>query len=174
MSDTARVSMILAVAQNGVIGRDGALPWHLPDDLKNFRAETMGKTVLMGRKTWESLPVVLDGRRCVVLASMPVSGDCTVLSGLDAVPALLADESEVVVMGGARVFDTFFPLCTRIVRTRIEAEVAGDVVLPTWSWESFAIVREEHHAADERHAYAFTVQELVRTSAVPDAAHNPN
>lgn len=158
------ISLIVAVARNRVIGRAGSLPWHLPDDLKNFRERTMNKPVAMGRRTWESLPVTLDGRRCLVLSASPQDGDCETVATPEEACALCADEPELVVIGGVRVFDAFFPLCHRVLRTRVEADVEGDVLLPEWDWNDFAIVREEHHGADERHAYPFTVQELVRQS----------
>ena len=160
-----QVALILAVARNRVIGRADALPWHLPDDLKRFRRLTMGKPVVMGRRTWESLPRPLDGRRCIVLSATPQAGDCETVPNAQAALALCEADAEVMVAGGVRVFEAFFPLCHRVHRTLIDADVDGDVLLPDWDWSAFSVVREEFHAADDRHAYAFTAQELVRQGA---------
>lgn len=155
------VTLILAVARNRVIGRGGGLPWRLPDDLKNFRRRTMGKPVLMGRRTWESLPRRLDGRRCIVLSGQPLDGDCEVAAEPDAALALCADDAEVMVIGGARVFEAFWPRAGRLCLTSIEAEVDGDILLPAaCALPRGAPAREEFHPADERHAYAFRYQEF--------------
>ena len=155
------VTLVLAVARNRVIGRGGGLPWRLPDDLRNFRRITMGKPVLMGRRTWESLPRKLDGRRCIVLSGRPLDGDCEVAPDPDAALALCAAGAEVMVIGGARVFEAFWPRAGRLCLTRIEAEVDGDALLPdACALPRSAPAREDFHPADERHAYAFRYQEF--------------
>lgn len=155
------VTLVLAVARNRVIGRGGGLPWRLPDDLKNFRRLTMGKPVLMGRRTWESLPRKLDGRRCIVLSGRTPDGDCETAPDPDAALALCAGAPEIMAIGGARVFEALWPRARRLCLTSIEAEVDGDAFLPdSCVLPQAAPVREEFHPADDRHAYAFKYQEF--------------
>ena len=155
------VTLVLAVARNRVIGRGGGLPWRLPDDLKNFRRITMGKPVLMGRRTWESLPRKLDGRRCIVLSGRPLDGDCEVAPDPDTALALCAAAPEVMVIGGARVFEACWPRAGRLCLTAVEAEVDGDALLPdACVLPQGRPTREEFHPADGRHAYAFRYQEF--------------
>jgi dihydrofolate reductase len=136
------VRMIWAQARGGVLGANGALPWQLPEDLRLFKSLTMGSTVVMGRRTWESLPEnvrPLPGRRNVVLSSsLTVAGDgVDVASSVDDV---LAGHDDFWVIGGAGVYAAFLPFATDIVRTEIDASFAGDTWAPelsaAWSPES--------------------------------------
>jgi dihydrofolate reductase len=136
------VRMIWAQARGGVLGADGALPWHLPEDLRLFKSLTTGATVVMGRRTWESLPEnvrPLPGRRNVVLSSSlaSTSGGVEVASSVDDV---LAEHDDFWVIGGAGVYATFLPYATDIVRTEIDASFTGDTWAPelsaAWSPES--------------------------------------
>jgi dihydrofolate reductase len=145
----------LARADNGVIGRDGALPWHLPGDLKLFKAQTLGKAMVMGRKTFESFPAPLPGRRHIVLtrnAGWSAPGAEVVR---DAEAALaLAGEGPVAVIGGAAVFALFLPRANRIELTEVHAAPEGDTVVPAFhGWHETA--REDFAAADGRPAYSF-------------------
>jgi dihydrofolate reductase len=125
------ITIVLARAINGVIGRDGTLPWHIPADLKRFKALTMGSAMIMGRKTFDSLPGVLPGRRHIVMTRDPswrVDG-VEVAHNVD--QALrLAGADEVSVIGGAAVFEEFEPIADRIELTEVLAEVDGDVTMP--------------------------------------------
>lgn len=123
------ITIVIARAQNGVIGRDGKLPWHIPADLKRFKALTMGSVMVMGRKTFESLPGLLPGRRHVVLTrdtSWSSPGAEVAHSTPEAV--LLAGREPISVVGGADIFDLFLPLAGRIELTEVLGDVAGD----TW------------------------------------------
>lgn len=127
--DKPPITIVVARAQNGVIGRDGKLPWHIPADLRRFKALTMGSVLVMGRKTFESLPGVLPGRRHVVLTRDPnwaAPGAETAHSVEEALS--LADGQPISVIGGADIFDLFLPIATRVELTEVLAEVAGD----TW------------------------------------------
>ncbi|VVJ18298.1 Dihydrofolate reductase (EC [Amycolatopsis camponoti] len=124
------IGLVWAQSANGVIGRDGALPWHLPEDLKHFRTLTSGATVLMGRRTWESLPPrfrPLPGRRNLVLSSAPQEGAETFA---DLAPALAAASGDGWVIGGAAVYRAALPFADRIVVTEIRETFEGDTRAP--------------------------------------------
>ncbi len=156
------ITLIVAVADNGVIGRDNALPWHLPDDLKRFKRLTLGKPIVMGRKTFESIGKPLPGRLNVVLTRDPnyrregvevvhdVEGALRVAAGAE-------DASEIMIIGGADLFRSFLPRAGRVHLTRVHADVAGDVLWPQLdgSWQRVAA---ESHAADELHRHAMTFE----------------
>lgn len=126
------VVLYVARSDNGVIGRDGGLPWHLPEDLKHFKKLTMGKPMVMGRKTFESLPGLLPGRRHIVLtrdAAWSAKG-AEVASTIDEALALAGDVEEIAVIGGAEVFALFLPCADRIELTEVHRTVDGDVTMP--------------------------------------------
>ena len=148
--------LIYARADNGVIGRDNALPWRLPADLKRFKALTTGKPMIMGRKTFESLPGLLAGRRHIVLtrdADWTAEGAEVVRSVAEAFD--LAGSGEVAVVGGAEIYRLFLPLAERIELTEVHGEFAGDTVMPPIGDGWAEIMREEHESADRRPAHAF-------------------
>lgn len=150
------VFLIYARAANGTIGRDGGLPWHIPTDLKRFKALTMGRPMIMGRKTFEGFPKLLPGRRHIVLtrdAGWRAEGAEVAHSVGEALA--LAGDGEVAVIGGAEINALFLPLASRVELTEVHAEVSGDTFMPPLdaSWrETF---REEHPAAEGRPAFAF-------------------
>ena len=159
-----RLALVAAVADNGVIGRGGALPWHLPDDLKHFKAVTLGKPVLMGRRTFESIGRPLPGRRNVVLSRGPeiaVPGIETAATLQQALQRC-ADAAETRVIGGAALYAAALPLAQVIHLTRVHAAVDGDVRFPPVRWEEWREVASSDHAADERHAHAMTFVTLER------------
>jgi dihydrofolate reductase len=148
MSST--ITLVVARAINGVIGRDNRLPWHIPGDLKRFKALTMGSVMVMGRKTFESLPGVLPGRRHIVLTRDPDWRAEGTEVAHDAAAALaLAGDEPVSVIGGAAVFDLFEPIADRIELTEVIAEVPGDVTMadPRSSERWREIAYEDHEAA---------------------------
>jgi len=160
----ARIVLIVALAKNRVIGRQGTLPWHLPDDLKLFKALTLGKPVVMGRKTYESIGKPLPGRRNVVVsgqADLTIPG-CEVVGSLDHALDLLADAAEVCIIGGATLYQAALPIADRLELTRIDANVDGDVRLPPIDESAFFEAARAHHPSDERHAYAFDFVTLDR------------
>lgn len=164
MSRTPRVTLVVAMARNGAIGRGGALPWHLPDDLRRFKALTLGKPVLMGRRTWESIGRPLPGRMNLVLtrdAALRAAG-ATVVASLDAALAAAAGHEELMVIGGAQVYALAAPLAGRVHLTAVDAEVDGDTHLPPFDPREWIEVAREHHAADERHACAMDFVTLER------------
>ncbi|WP_454796441.1 dihydrofolate reductase [Novosphingobium lindaniclasticum] len=155
------IFLIYARAANGVIGRDGALPWRLPADLRRFKAMTMGKAMIMGRKTFDSFPSPLPGRRHIVLTrdrAWSAEGAETAHSLDEALT--LAGEGEVAVIGGAEIYRLFLPLARRIELTEIHADYPGDTEMAQNDTEWQESAREEHPAAGEFPAHAFVT--LVR------------
>lgn len=160
---SAPVVLIYARAENGAIGRDGGLPWHLPADLKRFKALTMGKPMIMGRKTFESLPGLLPGRRHIVLTRRERwdSEGAEVAPSVEAALALANrdDPEAIAVIGGAAIYDVFMDHADRIELTQIHAEFDGDTFMsaPGAGWE--VVHREEHPAQGDLPAYAFLTYE---------------
>ena len=153
------ITLVLARASNGVIGRDGGLPWRLPADLKRFKAMTLGKPMIMGRKTFESFPAPLPGRRHIVLTRDPAwrAEGAEVARSVEEALALAGDD--VSVIGGAEVFALFSPLADRVELTEVSRAVEGDTVVPPFAgWREIA--REEHPAEGDAPVYAFVT--LVR------------
>lgn len=148
------ITFILARADNGVIGADGSLPWRLPADLRRFKALTMGKPMVMGRKTFESFPAPLPGRRHIVLTrdrAWAARGAEVVHS---VAQALALAGSDVAVIGGAEIFALFADIADRIELTEVHADPAGDAMVPPFvGWREAS--RENHAAVDERPAYSF-------------------
>jgi dihydrofolate reductase len=156
------ITLVVARAQNGVIGRDGQLPWHLPADLKRFKALTMGTVMVMGRKTFESLPGLLPSRRHIVLTrdrnwSRP---GAETAHSVDEALSLAAEEA-VSVIGGADIFALFLPLADRVELTEVLEDVAGDTSWPdprqTGLWREGT--SEMHAAEDGRPPYRFVTLE---------------
>jgi dihydrofolate reductase len=162
--DRPPITVVVARARNGVIGRDGKLPWHLPADLKRFKALTMGSAMVMGRKTFESLPGLLPGRRHIVLTRDPAwsaTGAEVAHSAEDALR--LANEAPMSAIGGADVFRLFLPLADRIELTEVLADVAGDTFIddPRCSGHWRETFREEHEAEGGRPPFRFATLERV-------------
>jgi dihydrofolate reductase len=158
------VSLLVAATENGVIGRDNGMPWHLPDDLKHFKALTLGKPVLMGRKTFDSIGKSLPGRTNLVLtrvASWAVPGAAAV-PDLDAALREAGAAAELVVAGGAQVYALALPRASRIYLTRIHAVIEGDTRLPDFDLSAWHETSRELHPADARHAYAMSFITLER------------
>ncbi|NYT41265.1 dihydrofolate reductase [Sphingomonas sp. R-74633] len=154
------ISFHLARADNGVIGVDGKLPWHLPADLKHFKAQTMGKPMIMGRKTFESFPSPLPGRRHIVLTrdtGWHAEGAEVAHSPAEALA--LAGDGDVAVIGGAQVFALFTP--DRIELTEIHGEYEGDAHVPAFGVEWREVAREDYPQEAGRPAYSFVTLERV-------------
>jgi dihydrofolate reductase len=161
------VSFVVAMARDGVIGRDNAMPWHLPADLKHFKALTMGKPMLMGRKTFEAIGKPLPGRSTLVLTRDPqwrAPGVTTVHSVEEALQAA-GDAPELCVVGGAEIYRLTLPFVQRIHLTRIHASIPGDTVFPSLDVSEWRETERIEHPADERHAYAMTFSTLERRSS---------
>lgn len=160
---TRRISFVLAYDRNKVIGRDGGLPWRLPDDMKHVREVTTGKPLIMGRRTYASIGRPLKGRTNIVLTRDPAFHQEGVLTARtpDEALALAGDAPEVIVFGGAEVFRLFLPMADRIYLTQVDADVGGDTYFDFDSAD-WRVVESASHAADERHPYAFEFRTLDR------------
>ena len=162
--DRPRITLVVARAQNGVIGRDGKLPWHLSADLKRFKALTMNSVMVMGRKTFDSLPGLLPGRRHVVLtrSSHWHSEGAQVAHDIEEALMLAAGEP-ISVIGGADIFALFLPLADRIELTEVLADVTGDTMIDdprdTGDWR--VTFEAEHPAADGEPGFRFVSLERV-------------
>ena len=158
------LTIVVAVAENGVIGAGNQLPWRLPDDLKRFKALTLGKPVIMGRKTYESIGRPLPGRKNIVITRHPeraIEG-CVVVGSVDAALKEAEPAAEVILGGGGDLYAQLIDRVGTIHLTRVHVTLAGDVFFPALNLEDWQITTEPRHPVDERHAYAFTFQTLRR------------
>lgn len=152
-----KISLIVAAADNDVIGADGGLPWHLPKDFKYFKRVTMGKPIVMGRRTWESIGRPLPGRQNIVLTrseDFDAAGAIVVASPTAALAAA-GDAAELMVIGGGQVYEWFYDKADRVYMTRVRAHVDGDTRFPPMDDDQWTLTSVEAHAADERHAFPF-------------------
>jgi dihydrofolate reductase len=162
---SARISIIAAVAENGVIGRDNRMPWHLSDDLKRFKALTMGHHIVMGRRTWESLGRPLPGRTSVVVTRDPTfaAPGCLVAHSLDEAIGLCGDDAEVFVIGGGEVYRQALPIADRIYLTEIKADFEGETMFPPMDRGDWVESAREPHPAAGPQAVAFDFVILDRS-----------
>ena len=158
------ITLVLARAANGVIGADGKMPWHLPADLRRFKQLTMGRPMIMGRKTFDSLPAILEGRRHIVLTRDPEWQD----EGAEPVATIeealrLANAPHVMVIGGAEIYRLFLPLADRIELTEVALEPKGDAVIDYPAAADWHEVAREDHPADDAGRPAYSFVTLTRT-----------
>lgn len=151
------ITMIAAVAKNGVIGRDNEMPWRIPQDMKDFRAYTMGKPCLMGRKTFESLPKPLEGRLNLVMThdiTKPIEGATVVPSLEAAVKIALIDEGhdELCVIGGEEIYRLAMPYANKILMTKIDKDFEGDACFPSFDphWHADVLIDDRYEYFDTR------------------------
>jgi len=158
------ISIIVAMAENRVIGIDNRLPWHLPDDMKWFRRHTLGKPVVMGRKTWESIGKPLPGRQNIVVTADPgfAAPGCTVVHSVEAALSAAAGAEEIMIMGGASFYEQLLPRTDRLYLTLVHAEVAGDTRFPELEWGAWREVERSDRRADSRNPYDYSFLVLER------------
>jgi dihydrofolate reductase len=162
----ALVSIVVATDERGAIGRDGRLPWRLPDDLQRFKALTMGKPIVMGRKTWESIGRPLPGRQNIVItrqSGLPAAG-ATVVASLAGALAAAGSAAEICVIGGAEIYRLVLPLAGVIHLTRVHAVVPADTFFPSLDAAHWTQTGCEDHLADERHGFDYSFLELRRVT----------
>jgi dihydrofolate reductase len=161
------VSLIVAVSTNGVIGRDGGLPWHLPADLKHFKQTTMDHHLIVGRKTWEEVGQPLPGRRMVVVTRSRrfAPEGAQVVRSVEQALELAAEDDEPFIGGGSQIYRIALArgLVDRIYLTRIHAVVEGDTFFPEFDLDEWELVSQEHHEADEKNEfdYSFLIYERL-------------
>jgi len=161
------ISIIVAVSTNNVIGTQGELPWRLSDDLKHFKQVTMGKPIIMGRKTWESIGRPLPGRQNIVITRQPgfQAEGCDVVTSIDAGIAAAGDVEEIMVIGGGQIYDVALPAAERLYLTRVHTEIEGDAFFPEIDEGEWRLVSDEQHRSDDKNEYPYSFQayERIRT-----------
>ena len=159
----SRIAFVVAVDRNKVIGKDGGLPWRLPDDMRHVRAVTMGKPLIMGRRTYAAIGHPLAGRTNTGLTREPAFRPPGVLIARSPEEALrlAGDAPEIIVFGGAQVFKEFLPMAERLYLTTVDAEVEGDTYFDMGK-DDWRVVTNDRHEADDRHKYAFNIYVLDR------------
>ena len=162
-----KISIIVAMAANSIIGRDNQLPWHLPADLKHFKQTTMGKPILMGRKTWESIGRPLPGRTNIVITrdSTYSAAGCVVVNSIDAAITAATGQNEVMVIGGAELYRQVMPCTDTIYLTRIHETFAGDTRFPEIHNTEWHQVERVDHEADEKNSHDYSFIRLDRVHA---------
>lgn len=170
-----QITLVVARARNGVIGRDGELPWRIRSDLQRFKAVTIGKPCIMGRKTWESLPLrPLPGRLNLVLtkdesyAERDIAKGCVVCTSLEEALSMAREQAgdddvnEIAVIGGAAIFETILPRAKRLYITEVDAAPDGDVMFPAFNEADWVETLNEAHPAGEKDDHAFVFRTLER------------
>ena len=168
MTPLRNLSIIAAIAENGIIGQDNRLPWHMPADLAHFKRLTMGKPIIMGRRTWESLPGLLPYRTHIVVTRDPAyeaPGGFVVHSLQEAID-FAGDADELMVVGGAMLYAEALPIASRLYLTYIHCRVDGDALFPCFEGSKCRELSCERHEADHRnpHSYSFVTLERRRTT----------
>ena len=166
MGHPPTICIIAAMAENRVIGYHNRLPWHLPADLRHFKQLTVGKPIVMGRRTWESLPGVLPDRLHIVISANRAyrAEGCLLVHTVDEALAAAAAAPEVMIVGGAALYEQMLPRAQRMYLTLVHAKVAGDALFPDFDQREWREMERETHAEDERNPYAYTVLTLQRAS----------
>ena len=168
-----RVSFLVAMARNRVIGRDNRIPWHLPEDLKRFKALTMGHHIVMGRRTWDSINRLLPGRTTVIVTrnrGFEVPGAKTARSVEEALRAC-GEDPEIFVIGGEQIFAAALPYAQRLYLSTIDAEIEGDTYMPPIDMREWQLTHEEIFAGDgaQRLPWRFQIFDRVQSSGVAAA-----
>jgi dihydrofolate reductase len=161
--NASRIYLVAAVAANGVIGRTGQLPWHLPEDLRHFKRLTLGHPIIMGRRTWESLGGLLPGREHIVVTRTPgyEAAGAAVAGSLDAALALCAGEPVVFVIGGRELFAEALPLAAGLVITEIHRDYQGDTWFPPYDRSRWRETQREPHTAADGTKFDFVLYEPI-------------
>lgn len=175
-----KISMIAAMANNRIIGDNNGMPWHLPADLKHFKATTLGKPVIMGRKTYESIGKALPGRQNIVISrSGFVANDADMASNCDVAIDMAGDVEEVMIIGGGKIYEMFLPVANTLYLTFIHLDVEGDTVFPDWEssdWQSpesqlsgsesssgWREINREKHLSDDKNPHGYDFVTLERS-----------
>ena len=158
------ISLIVAASTNNVIGNDGELPWRLSDDLKRFKAVTMGKPIVMGRKTFESIGRPLPGRQNIVISRQGgfAADGCDVVQSIEQAVEVAGAAEEIMVIGGSEIYAAFLPIADRVYLTRVHTEAEGDAFFPSLEEAKWRESASRNYDADESNDYACTVSLLSR------------
>ncbi len=164
MTKYPKIALIAALSKNHVIGKDNQLPWTLPNDLQHFKSLTLHKPIVMGRKTFESIGRPLPKRRNIIITrqkDFQVQGG-EVFHSMDSALTALQDEAEIMIIGGATLYQQTLAKADILYLTIVDTEIAGDAFFPEWNSNEWKILSEEKHDADEQHAFAYTFLTLAR------------
>lgn len=159
------VSLLVAISENNVIGKDNQLIWHLPEDLKFFKRVTLGHHIIMGRKTFESIGRVLPGRTSVIITrnkSYKAPEDCIVVNSLSEALEMAKNDEEAFVIGGGEIFKEAIPISDKVYLTIIHEHFEGDTFFPKLNLEEWKEVKNERHQPDEKNKYHYSFLEFVR------------
>ena len=169
MKPLPNLSIIAALSDNRVIGRENALPWHLPADLAHFKRLTIGKPIIMGRRTWESLPGLLPHRTHIVISRDPhyEAAGAFVVHSLNEALGFAGDAPEMMVVGGARLYTQTLPLATRLYLTLVHTRLEGDAHFPEIAASDWREVEREDHEADARNPHPYSFVTLQRRQRSP-------
>ena len=165
------IAIIVAMDRNGIIGREGGLPWHLPNDLKHFKGITMGAPIIMGRRTHESVGRALPGRMNIVVSRnlAYAAPGCRVVSSLHEAMSAASPASCAFVIGGAALYREALPMADRMFVTEVDAVVEGDVRFPAFDRSQWREVTRKRHCADDNNAYAHSFVEWRRRPQQPES-----
>ncbi len=158
------ISIIVAISNNNVIGREGRLPWHLSGDLKNFKKITLGKPIIMGRLTYESIGHPLPDRHNIIISSQndySVNG-CDVVSSPKKALELAGNVDEVIIIGGSSVYAEYLPQASRLYITRVDIDVEGDVFFPEFSKDDWIVVKREKYKLSDKRQLSYIFELLER------------
>ncbi|MEM9102405.1 MAG: type 3 dihydrofolate reductase [Pseudomonadota bacterium] len=161
---TQTISLIAAMSHQRIIGKDNQMPWHLPADLQHFKRVTLGKPVLMGRKTYESIGKALPGRKNIVI-TRDVSyqlDDAMVVHSVEDALAIVQQIEEVMIIGGAQIYQQTLHLAQKLYLTFIDCELEGDAVFPQWNEQVWSELSRTQHQKDEKNPFNYTFVELLR------------
>lgn len=155
-----KITLIVAAANNNVIGVNNQMPWHLPNDFKYFKANTMGHSIIMGRKTYDSIGKPLPGRRNIVLTRDQdyQNPDVDIANSIPEVLNYCRDEREVFILGGAEIYKQAVPIANKLLLTRVHTDIEGDTFFPNLDLSEWQLVSQDMHSKDEKHAYDFTFE----------------
>lgn len=165
------IVLVAALDEGSVMGADGGIPWYLPEDLRHFKRTTMGHPLVMGRKTYETLPMALPGRHMIVITHQKdyQAPDAQVVTSLEEAlrVARAQNTGAAMISGGATIYDQTLPFADRLILTVVHGNFEGDTFFPDFDSEDWKIDSQRHQPADERHAQAMTFVELVPTTDNP-------
>ena len=156
------ISIIVAMSKNRVIGKDNTMPWHLSDDLKNFKSITMGKTIIMGRLTYESIGKPLPGRNNIILSRSLTLSTVPVYKTINDALQSVKDEEEIFIIGGSEIYSQTIDLATRIFITKIDEIIQGDKYFPDVDFEAWDLVSYENYTKNEKNSHDFRSEIYIK------------
>ena len=158
------ISIIVAKSSNNVIGNEGNLPWHIPEDLKNFKSLTMGKPMIMGRSTFESIGKALPGRKNIVMTrdKKYQANDISVAHTLEEALIMCSEAREIMIIGGGEIYKLFFGMVNRIYLTNVEKHIDGDVFFPDIDLSKWKMIRKEEYPLNTERKIGFNLEILER------------